>query len=54
MIPNLDKTGVVEVGIQSRKFSKADASEFIEWLHAWCATNGITLSTDIPQAEYEH
>lgn len=54
VIPNLDKTGVVEVGIQSRKFSKADASEFIEWLHAWCATNGITLSTDIPQAEYEH
>jgi len=42
VIPNLDKTGVVEVGIQSRKFSVKDATEFIEWLHAWSAENGIT------------
>ena len=44
IIPNLDKTGVVEVGIQSRKFSKADASEFVEWLHAWGAENGIVYA----------
>ena len=44
VIPNLDKTGVVEVGIQSRKFSTSDGSEFIEWLHAWGAENGITYS----------
>lgn len=51
VIPNLDKTGVVEVGIQSRKFSKADASEFIEWLYAWAVNNGVTLSDHIPWAE---
>lgn len=51
VIPNLDKTGVVEVGIQSRKFSKSDASEFIEWLYAWAANNGVTLSDHIPWAE---
>lgn len=44
VIPNLDKTGVVEVGIPSRKFTKADASEFVEWLHAWGAENGVTYS----------
>ena len=44
IIPNLDKTGVVEVGIQSRKFSKADASEFVEWLHAWGSENGIVYA----------
>ena len=41
VIPNLDKTGVVEVGIQSRKFTVKDGAEFIEWLHAWSAENGI-------------
>ena len=44
VIPNLDKTGVVEVGIQSRKFSVSDGSDFIEWLHCWCAQNGVELS----------
>jgi len=43
IIPNLDKTGVVEVGLQSRKFTVSDGSEFIEWLHAWGAENGITF-----------
>lgn len=44
VIPNLDNTGVVEVGIQSRKFSRKDGAEFIEWLHAWCVDNGVELS----------
>jgi len=44
VIPNLDKTGVVEVGLQSRKFSVADGSEFIEWLFAWGTENGIEFS----------
>ena len=42
VIPNLDKTGVVEVGILSRKFNKVDGAEFIEWLYAWGIENGIT------------
>jgi hypothetical protein len=44
VIPNLDGDGVVEVGLLSRKFSQADGSEFVEWLHAWCAENGVELS----------
>ena len=42
IIPNLDNTGVVQVGIQSRKFTKTDGAEFIEWLYAWGVENGIT------------
>lgn len=41
IIPNLDNTGVVQVGIQSKKFSKEDGAEFIEWLTAWGVDNGI-------------
>jgi hypothetical protein len=44
VIPNLTGDGVVEIGLQSRKFTKQDASEFVEWLHMWCATNGVELS----------
>jgi hypothetical protein len=44
VIPNLTGDGVVEIGLQSRKFTKQDASEFVEWLHAWAATNGVELS----------
>lgn len=41
VIPNLDSSGMVEVGIQSRKFSKRDANEFVEWLYCWGAENGM-------------
>jgi hypothetical protein len=41
IIPNLDSTGVVEVGVQSRKFSRAEGGEFIEWLYAWGSDRGI-------------
>jgi hypothetical protein len=44
LISNLDMTGIVEVGIQSRKFTVSDAGEFIEWLHAWGADNGVTFN----------
>jgi len=46
IIPNLDNNGVVEVGVLSRKFGKAVANEFIEWLHFWGAENGVTYSDD--------
>lgn len=46
IIPNLDHSGVVQVGTQSRKFSKSDGIEFIEWLHAWGAENGVTFKED--------
>ncbi len=50
VIPNLDKTGVVEVGIQSRKFNRQDGSDFIEWLHAWGAENGVVFD-EVPWPE---
>jgi len=35
MIPNLDQTGFVQLGVQTRRFTKSQASEFIEFVHAW-------------------
>ena len=42
--PSLDSERVVQLGMQTRKFTKADASEFTEWLLAWGQHNGITYS----------
>jgi isoleucyl-tRNA synthetase len=42
-----DGTGIVQLGQQTRKFTKEQASEFVEWLHAWGATNGIHFETPI-------
>lgn len=35
IVPSLDGAGFVQLGIQSRDFSKSIASEFIEHLYAW-------------------
>lgn len=43
VIPNLDGTGIVQLGTQTRNFTQEQGSEFIEWLYAWGATNGITF-----------
>ena len=44
ILQNLDGTGIVQLGLQSRHFTKEQASEFVEWLHAWGAENGITFT----------
>ena len=41
VIPNLSGDGIVQLGTQTRKFTKEQASEFVEWLYAWGATNGV-------------
>ena len=41
--PSLDGHRLVQLGLQSRKFSKEQASQFVEWLEAWCAEKGIEL-----------
>jgi hypothetical protein len=46
IIPNLDGTGIIQLGFQTRKFSKEQASEFVEFLLAWCADNGIELKEE--------
>ena len=43
VIPNLTGAGIVQLGHHTRKFTKAQASEFSEWLMAWCAENGVTI-----------
>lgn len=57
IIPNLDSSGVVEVGVLSRKFSVKDANEFIEWLYAWGTENGILFEDsliDLETGEISH
>lgn len=44
VIPNLSGDGIVQLGFQTRKFTKEQASEFVEFLQAWSANNGVTLS----------
>lgn len=46
LVPSLDGTGIVQLGMQTRKFTKDQASQFTEWLMAWAAQNGI----EIPEA----
>lgn len=47
VIPNLDNNGIVQLGFQTRNFTKEQASEFVEFLLAWCADNGIELKETI-------
>ena len=44
IVPSLDGTGIVQLGFQTRKFTKEQASEFVEFLHAWGAENGIVYT----------
>jgi len=41
IVPSLDGTGIVQLGLQTRDFSKERAAEFITFLEAWGAENGI-------------
>ena len=45
IIPSLDSTGIVQLGLQTRDFNKETAAEFITFLEAWGATNGILFKT---------
>ena len=49
IIPALDGDGFVQLGIQTRKFRVKEASEFIEYLHAFGAEKGVRWSA----AEWE-
>ena len=39
--PSLDGERVVQLGMQSHKFTVEEGSEFIEWLLCWMAEKGI-------------
>ncbi len=45
--PSIDGERVVQLGRQTRKFTKDEASEFTEWLLAWCAENGINTTNHL-------
>ena len=44
VVPSLDGTRIVQLGLQSRKFTKEQGSEFIEWLLAWATDKGIEIN----------
>jgi len=44
VLPSLDGTGFVQLGVQSRGFSKALASEFIEYLYAYGSEQRVAWS----------
>jgi hypothetical protein len=41
VVPSIDGTGIVQLGVQTRGFRKAEASAFIEWLYAFGAENDV-------------
>jgi len=41
IIPSLDGQGIVQLGLQTRNFTKEQAMEFITFLESWGASNGI-------------
>ena len=43
VMPSIDGQRVVQLGHQSRRFTKEQATSFIEWLIYWASTNGVTL-----------
>lgn len=51
IVPALDGKGFVQLGIQTRRFRKAEASEFIEFLLAWGAEQGVRWTA--PRHYYE-
>jgi hypothetical protein len=42
--PSLDGERIVQLGLQSHKFTTTESSEFIEFLLAWSALKGIDVS----------
>jgi len=44
VVPNLTGDGIVQLGEQTRKFNKLQASEFTEFCLAWAATSGVTIN----------
>jgi NinB protein len=49
IIPSLDSNGIVQLGLQTRDFTKEQAMEFITFLEAWGTNNGIIFK-DVAQS----
>jgi hypothetical protein len=48
IIPSLDGNGIVQLGMQTRSFTKEQAMDFITFLESWGAENGIIFK-DVAQ-----
>lgn len=51
VVPSIDGERVVQLGIQTSKFRKREASEFIEYLFAFGDEHGIEWSNEVRHAE---
>lgn len=51
IVPSIDGQRVVQLGIQTSRFYKREATEFIEFLFAWGAEEGIVWSNERRRAE---
>ncbi len=43
VMPSIDGLRVVQLGLQSRRFTKEQAISFTEWLLYWANTNGVKI-----------
>ena len=43
IVPALDGEGIVQLGLQSRRLSKSEAVEFVEFIYAWASQSGIDM-----------
>jgi hypothetical protein len=43
VMPSIDGQRVVQLGLQSRRFTKEQAISFTEWLLYWASTNGVVI-----------
>ena len=43
IMPSIDGERVVQLGHQSRRFTKEQAISFTEWLMYWANTNGVQI-----------
>lgn len=50
IILSLDGQGIVQLGLQTRNFTKEQAMEFITFLETWGASNGIFFKETAPKA----
>ena len=44
MVPSLDGSSIVAIGLQTRKFKRKTAALLLEWLNAWCAQKDVRLA----------
>jgi hypothetical protein len=47
IMPSIDGERIVQLGLQSRRFTKAQAISFTEWLIYWATSNGVVLKENL-------